>query len=56
MIVSLGLTAISVIGIFIAVFIGVGLVSKEMEKRTLYALLASQFTVGNFCWTNTPVW
>ena len=39
-IVSLGLTAISVIGIFIAVFIGVGLVSKEMDKRTLYALLA----------------
>ena len=37
-IVSLGLTAISVIGIFIAVFIGVGLVSKEMDKRTLYAL------------------
>src|SRR3974377_1275991 len=39
-IVSLGLTAISVIGLFIAVFIGVGLVSKEMDKRTLYALLA----------------
>ena len=39
-IMSLGLTAISVIGIFIAVFIGVGLVSKEMDKRTLYALLA----------------
>jgi Cu-processing system permease protein len=39
-IVSLGLTAISVIGLFISVFIGVGLVSKEMDKRTLYALLA----------------
>jgi Cu-processing system permease protein len=52
-IVSLGLTAISVIGIFIAVFIGVGLVSKEMDKRTLYALLAKpverwQFLVGKF--------
>ena len=50
---SLGLTAISVIGIFIAVFIGVGLVSKEMDKRTLYALLAKpverrQFLVGKF--------
>jgi Cu-processing system permease protein len=52
-IVSLGLTAISVIGIFISVFIGVGLVSKEMDKRTLYALLAKpverwQFLLGKF--------
>ncbi len=50
-IVSLGLTAISVIGLFIAVFIGVGLVSKEMDKRTLYALLAKpvkrwEFLIG----------
>src|SRR5208283_3405134 len=48
-IVSLGLTAISVIGLFI----GVGLVSKEMDKRTLYALLAKpverwQFLLGKF--------
>jgi Cu-processing system permease protein len=52
-IVNLGLTAISVIGIFIAVFIGVGLVSKEMEKRTLYALLAKpvqrwEFLLGKY--------
>jgi ABC-type transport system involved in multi-copper enzyme maturation permease subunit len=52
-IVSMGLTAISVIGIFIAVFIGVGLVSKEIDKRTLYALLAKpvqrwQFLLGKF--------
>jgi ABC-type transport system involved in multi-copper enzyme maturation permease subunit len=52
-IVSLGLTAVSVIGIFIAVFIGVGLVSKEMDKRTLYALLAKpverwEFLLGKF--------
>src|SRR2546423_15698171 len=39
-IVSLGLSAISVIGLLIAVFIGVGLVSKEIDKRTLDALLA----------------
>ncbi|MGO9653308.1 hypothetical protein, partial [Mycobacterium sp.] len=30
-IISLGLTAISVVGLFIAMFIGVGLVSKEMD-------------------------
>jgi ABC-type transport system involved in multi-copper enzyme maturation permease subunit len=52
-IVILGLTAISVIGIFIAVFIGVGLVSKEIDKRTLYALLAKpvqrwQFLLGKY--------
>jgi len=52
-IVSLGLTAISVIGLLISVFIGVALVSKEMDKRTLYALLAKpvrrwEFLLGKF--------
>lgn len=52
-IISLGLTAVSVIGLFIAIFIGVGLVSKEMDKRTLYALLAKpvkrwEFLLGKF--------
>jgi Cu-processing system permease protein len=52
-IISLGLSAISVIGLLIAVFIGVGLVSKEMDKRTLYALLAKpvqrwEFLLGKF--------
>ena len=52
-IVNLGLSAISVIGLLIAVFIGVGLVSKEMDKRTLYALLAKpvrrwEFLLGKF--------
>jgi ABC-type transport system involved in multi-copper enzyme maturation permease subunit len=39
-IVDLGLTAISVFGTVIAVFIGISLVYKELEKRTVYALLA----------------
>jgi len=52
-IVSLGLSAISLIGILIAVFLGVALVSKEMDKRTLYALLAKpvkrwEFLLGKF--------
>jgi Cu-processing system permease protein len=52
-IVSLGLSAISVIGLLISIFIGVALVSKEMDKRTLYALLAKplrrwEFLVGKF--------
>jgi ABC-type transport system involved in multi-copper enzyme maturation permease subunit len=52
-IVSLGLSAISVIGLLISVFLGVALVSKEMDKRTLYTLLAkpvrrSEFLLGKF--------
>ena len=37
---DLGLAAISIFGLFIAIFIGIGLVSKEVEKRSIYALLA----------------
>jgi ABC-type transport system involved in multi-copper enzyme maturation permease subunit len=40
MIKDLGLAASSVFGLFIAVFIGIGLVSKEVEKRSIYSLLA----------------
>jgi len=52
-IVSLGLSAISVMGLLISIFIGVALVSKEMDKRTLYALLAKplrrwEFLLGKF--------
>jgi ABC-type transport system involved in multi-copper enzyme maturation permease subunit len=52
-IVSLGLSAISIIGLLMSVFIGVGLVSKEIDKRTLYALLAKplrrwEFILGKF--------
>ena len=37
---DLGLAATSIFGLFIAVFIGIGLVSKEVERRSIYALLA----------------
>jgi ABC-type transport system involved in multi-copper enzyme maturation permease subunit len=52
-IINLGLSAISIIGLLMAVFIGVGLVYKEMDKRTLYALLSKpirrwEFLVGKF--------
>ena len=51
---DLGLAAMSLFGLFIAVFIGIGLVSKEVEKRSIYALLAKpitrqQFVVGKYC-------
>jgi ABC-type transport system involved in multi-copper enzyme maturation permease subunit len=52
-IINLGLTAISIFGIVMAVFIGVGLVYKELDKRTLYALLSKpirrwEFLVGKY--------
>ena len=41
---DLGLAAISIFGLFIAIFIGIGLVSKEVERRSIYALLAKPMT------------
>jgi ABC-type transport system involved in multi-copper enzyme maturation permease subunit len=37
---DLGLAATSVFGLFIAIFIGIQLVSKEVERRSIYSLLA----------------
>ena len=39
-VINLGLTAVSLFGMVIAIFIGIGLVSKEIEKRTLYTVLS----------------
>jgi ABC-type transport system involved in multi-copper enzyme maturation permease subunit len=37
---DLGLAATSVFGLFIAIFIGIGLVSKEVDRRSIYSILA----------------
>jgi len=37
---DIGLAAMDIFGTLIAIFIGVGLVSKEIERRSLYPLLA----------------
>jgi ABC-type transport system involved in multi-copper enzyme maturation permease subunit len=37
---DLGLSSIATFGLFMSVFIGIGLVSKEVERRSVYALLA----------------
>src|SRR5438445_5232257 len=52
-VINLSLTSISVFGVLIAIFIGIGLVSKEIEKKTLYTVLARpvrrwEFIVGKF--------
>jgi len=47
-IVDLGLSSILLFGVFIAIFVGVGLVYKEIERRTLYAILAKPIGRGQF--------
>lgn len=52
-IVNLGLTAMLIFGAFISIFVGVSLVSKEIEKRTVYAIFSkpigrSEFIVGKY--------
>ena len=52
-VINLGLTAVSLFGVIIAIFIGIGLVSKEIEKRTLYTVLSRpvarwEFIAGKF--------
>jgi len=47
-IVDLGLSAMLLFGVFIAIFVGVGLVYKEIERRTLYAILSKPIGRGQF--------
>src|SRR5213593_3021743 len=47
-IVDLGLSAMLLFGAFIAIFVGVGLVWKEIERRTLYAIFAKPVGRGEF--------
>ena len=48
-----GLASISLFGVLIAVFVGIGLVYNEIEKRTIYTILSKpigrpQFLLGKF--------
>ena len=52
-VINLGLTAVSLFGIVIAIFVGIGLVAKEIDKRTLYTVLSRpvrrwEFIAGKF--------
>jgi ABC-type transport system involved in multi-copper enzyme maturation permease subunit len=52
-VINLGLTAVSLFGLVIAIFIGIALVSKEIDKRTLYTVLSRpvarwEFIAGKF--------
>src|SRR2546428_10599829 len=37
---DIGLASINVFGVIIAIFVGIGLVSKEIEKRTIFTIIA----------------
>jgi ABC-type transport system involved in multi-copper enzyme maturation permease subunit len=47
-IIDLGLSAILLFGAFISIFVGVGLVYKEIERRTIYAIFAKPVGRGEF--------
>lgn len=52
-IIDLGLASINVFGLLISVFLGIGLISKEIEKRTIFTIIAKpvpryQFLTGKY--------
>src|SRR5207247_5974439 len=47
-IVNLGLSAMLLFGVFISIFVGVGLVYKEIERRTVYAIFSKPVGRGEF--------
>lgn len=47
-IVDFGLGAMLVFGVFISIFVGVSLVSKEIERRTIYAIFSKPIGRGEF--------
>jgi ABC-type transport system involved in multi-copper enzyme maturation permease subunit len=47
-IVDMGLSAMLIFGVFIAIFVGVGLVYKEIERRTVYAIFSKPVGRGEF--------
>ncbi len=47
-IVDMGLSACLLFGAFIAIFVGTGLVFKEIERRTIYAIFAKPVGRGEF--------
>lgn len=47
-IVNMGLSAMLLFGAFISIFVGVGLVYKEIERRTVYAIFSKPVGRGEF--------
>ena len=52
-ILNIGLAAINIFGVMMAIFLGIGLVYKEIDRRTIYTILSKpiaryQFLIGKF--------
>ena len=52
--INVGLSAMSLFGIVIAILVGIGLVSREIDKKTLYTILSRpvrrwEFITGKYC-------
>jgi len=50
---NVGLGSINIFGVLIAIFVGIGLVNKEIEKKTIYTIVSkpvarSQFLIGKY--------
>jgi len=45
---DVSLASMSVFGLLIAIFVGIGLVYKEIQRRTIYTLLAKPISRGQF--------
>ena len=50
---DIGLASMNLFGVLIAIFIGIGLVAKELERRTIYSIIAKpvpryQFLLGKY--------
>ncbi|HJT19322.1 MAG TPA: ABC transporter permease subunit [Nitrospira sp.] len=48
MIADMGLGAINLIGVIIAIFVGISLVNKEIERRTIYTIMARPISRVSF--------
>lgn len=52
-ILDLGLGSMNIFGVLIAIFVGIGLVNKEIERKTIYTIIAKpvaryQFLIGKY--------
>ncbi|MFQ5457500.1 MAG: ABC transporter permease [Myxococcota bacterium] len=45
---DIGLSSISLFGTLIAIFVGIGLVSKEIERRTIFTIVSKPVSRGRF--------
>jgi ABC-type transport system involved in multi-copper enzyme maturation permease subunit len=58
---DVGLASIRLFGTAIAIFLGVGLIFKEVERRTIYTILSkptsrTEFLLGKYCGLVITVW